>query len=299
MANTTPLFGTATLALSGGTLVEAVNAVLLMSGGTINVASGNNTYVTAVSGLIDFHIYGNLTGSGSITNVSPENYVWLKGNNSNFSGTFINQSSTTNDLLIFNNNNAGSPNATWVINTKAAYGVGSAGTISLGALSGTNASATLGTVYGADNVAYVIGALNISTTFAGIIQNGGGTTSIANVGTGTLTLSGSNTYTGGTLLAGGTLLLAARVPWEAPDRISFTGGTLAFSGSNTTDYSARFSTASNQTYNINTSGQSVTFATALTSSGGSLTKFGRHADPLCQQHLQRHDHHQHRHAANR
>jgi autotransporter-associated beta strand protein len=56
--------------------------------------------------------------------------------------------------------------------------------------------------------------------------------------------------------------------------ISFGGGTLQYSASNTTDYSGRFSTAANQAYNIDTNSQNVTFATALTSSGGSLTKSG-------------------------
>jgi autotransporter-associated beta strand protein len=56
--------------------------------------------------------------------------------------------------------------------------------------------------------------------------------------------------------------------------ISFGGGTLRYSASNTTDYSSRFSTASSQAYEIDTSSQSVTFASPLTSSGGTLTKFG-------------------------
>ena len=43
---------------------------------------------------------------------------------------------------------------------------------------------------------------------------------------------------------------------------------------NNYDYSNRFSTASDQQYNVNTNGQSVTWGTALTSSGGSLNVFG-------------------------
>src|SRR5262249_25170113 len=40
------------------------------------------------------------------------------------------------------------------------------------------------------------------------------------------------------------------------------------------DYSSRFSTAASQKYNFDTNGQNVTFATALTSSGGALIKLG-------------------------
>ena len=43
---------------------------------------------------------------------------------------------------------------------------------------------------------------------------------------------------------------------------------------NTTDYSPRFSTAAGQAYSIDTNGQNVTWASALTSSTGTLTKIG-------------------------
>jgi autotransporter-associated beta strand protein len=45
---------------------------------------------------------------------------------------------------------------------------------------------------------------NTSSTFAGVIQNGNGTMELTKMGTGTLTLTGANTYTGATnILAGG------------------------------------------------------------------------------------------------
>jgi fibronectin-binding autotransporter adhesin len=91
---------------------------------------------------------------------------------------------------------------------------------------------------------------------------------------GTLTLSGTNTYTGGTNINGGILALGSAAALGTTGTISFGGGTLQYSATNTTDYSSRFSTAASQAYNINTNGQNVTFATALTSSGGTLTKSG-------------------------
>src|ERR1019366_2666680 len=51
----------------------------------------------------------------------------------------------------------------------------------------------------------------------------------------------------------------------------FAGGTLQYSAVNNFDYSSRFSTAASQTYKIDCNGQSVTFATPLASSGGTLT----------------------------
>lgn len=64
---------------------------------------------------------------------------------------------------------------------------------------------------GQNNLA--VGSNNLTTTFSGVMQDGGqvaGTGgSLTKIGTGTLTLSGTNTYTGGTVINGGTLVAAA------------------------------------------------------------------------------------------
>ncbi len=46
---------------------------------------------------------------------------------------------------------------------------------------------------------------NTSTTFSGIIQNGGFPLGLTKTGTGTLILSGTSTYTGATEVSAGTL----------------------------------------------------------------------------------------------
>jgi autotransporter-associated beta strand protein len=65
---------------------------------------------------------------------------------------------------------------------------------------------------GSDNL--TIGTRNTSTVFSGLIQDGGfagGTQgSFTKIGTGTLTLTGANTYTGGTAVNAGTLLVKNR-----------------------------------------------------------------------------------------
>ncbi len=119
-------------------------------------------------------------------------------------------------------------------------------------------------------------------TFSGVIS---GTGTLTKSGAGTLTLSAANTYTGVTTLSGGKLNVGhaesagtsgplGKSAASNPGNIVFSGGTLQYSTSNHNDYSGRFSTAANQSISIDTNSQSVTFATALTSSGGTLTKLG-------------------------
>ena len=91
-----------------------------------------------------------------------------------------------------------------------------------------------------------------------------------------VTLTGTNTYTGGTNIGSGALTLgsAGCIPTAGPITLG-SSGTLRYTPANTTDYSARFSSA----YvggTIDTGGQSVTFATGLTPSSpnSKLTKAG-------------------------
>jgi fibronectin-binding autotransporter adhesin len=97
---------------------------------------------------------------------------------------------------------------------------------------------------------------------------------------GTLTLAGANTFTGpinltgGELIAGTTEAVGTSGPLGQGGTISFNGGTLGWNLANAFDYSARFDATANQTYNLDTGGSSPTFATGLSSSGGSLNKLG-------------------------
>ena len=108
-------------------------------------------------------------------------------------------------------------------------------------------------------------------TVGGIISGSG--FALTKAGSGTLTLANANAYTGGTNINAGLLRAANSGAFGSSGAIGFGGGTLQYSGI-TTDFSPRFSIAANQAYKIDTNSQSVTFATGLTSSGGSLTKSG-------------------------
>ena len=111
-----------------------------------------------------------------------------------------------------------------------------------------------------------------TVTWATSLASTGG--SLTKAGLGTLILNGTNTYDGGTTLAGGALQLDSTYAIGSTGTISFTGGSLKFTPTNTTDYSSRFSTAAGQQYNLDTNAQSVAVGTALASTGGSLTKNG-------------------------
>ena len=58
-------------------------------------------------------------------------------------------------------------------------------------------------------ITLTVGSDNLSTTFSGVIQNASGTVSLTKNGTGTLTLSGNNSYSGITTISAGAIKLGA------------------------------------------------------------------------------------------
>jgi len=109
--------------------------------------------------------------------------------------------------------------AAGILQPGIAQGLGnaSAHTLSAGATLRLNAfSATIGSLAGAGtvenggaaNATLTAGADNSSTTFSGTLQNGATSTfGLTKVGSGALTLGGTNTYTGATTVSGGILRL--------------------------------------------------------------------------------------------
>jgi fibronectin-binding autotransporter adhesin len=210
--------------------------VLTMNGGRVWFPGGNWTlpndvYVNNVDGNTlhmdnnnqTLNVQGSISGPGTlnmsyVANRSNQNYNYT-GDLSGFTGTLIIGTGTG----YFNYNLArpgasqGSASANFNFagtagETRLWYnGTGNA-TVYLG---GINSSGAGSTAYGvlSNNVTgttatFEIGALgNANDAFAGTITNGAGTTAIRKVGTGTLTLSGNNTYTGATTVNNGTLLL--------------------------------------------------------------------------------------------
>lgn len=110
--------------------------------------------------------------------------------------------------------------------------IGAAGTLDVTGLSGT--SATIDALSGSGSVnlgakTLAVGADNSSTTYSGTISGSatGVNVNLSKVGTGTLTLAGTNSYTGTTQIAVGTLSVSANSNLGAANAgISFTGSSV-------------------------------------------------------------------------
>ena len=119
---------------------------------------------------------------------------------------------------------------------------------------------------------------NLSGTYG---NNIAGSFSFAKLGTNTLTLTGSNSYTGSTFIDAGILSLGSSNALGSTSAVTFNGGTLQYSGSNTTDYSNLIKN-SGAAVSIDTSGQNVTWTGTVAASNtagfiknglGTLTMF--------------------------
>ena len=226
-----------------------------------------------------FFTVNNPPGANNLTTTLGENFTI---NSLNFLGT---GTSATSPVSISGNTltiNAGTANGNTAGNgINVAFGNGAvtlASNVVLGASQTwtNNSSNTLtvsntgSTIIGTNTNLTVAGSGN--TTIGDAIQTGSGSLTMS--GTGTLSLSGSNTYTGGTNINGGIVQVNSANALGTSGTLSFGGGTLQFTSNNTTDYSGQISTAANQAVSVDTNGQNVTFASNLSSSGGSLTKLG-------------------------
>lgn len=229
-------FGSGTLTLAGGTLAKNAATVIVSNAlnitGTVSFASvggGNPVFRGAVTGSGIFAMPNTV-----LAGITPQaTSLQFEGNLTGFSGTFSHTATTSfsgGNRMRFGYTGVGVTNV--LVNCSQAKFVTSGstaasganpidladdnyGTMRMGELSGTGGIIRAGwTTNG--NTIYEIGALNTTTTYAGALQdnartNGsviGGFTCLTKVGTGTLTLTGPNTYTGLTTVSNGELVIS-------------------------------------------------------------------------------------------
>jgi fibronectin-binding autotransporter adhesin len=211
--------GVTSLTISSGTSI-----------GTIQFTSVAPMYSFAVN-LALFEINGagivnnsasapSFTNNGAITFVNASS----AGNSSIASnGGFLlsfTDTSTAGSAIITTNAGALTQFATNSTGGSARFITNAGGTVDFSATSGPsgNNQITAGSIEGAGTYSLganqlTVGSNNLSTAVSGAIQDGGsagGTgASLVKVGTGTLTLSGNNTYTGATTVNAGTLVAAS------------------------------------------------------------------------------------------
>lgn len=188
------------IVLNGGTINFTTNQGYAVTNLTIN---GTNTILSGSTGGGTFGIGIINGGSGTLTTGSTNWVTDFTGSWNTFDGTIV--LGGPNGGFRFNGN-TGSASVTLDLGIRGISVRSGATGITLGALLGQAGSVLTGSGGGVtQNVVYTVGGKNLSTTFAGSITNGAGTTGITKTGTGTLTLTGISTHTGPTTVNTGTL----------------------------------------------------------------------------------------------
>jgi fibronectin-binding autotransporter adhesin len=217
-----------------------------------NVGNGGNTLTVSGSGAST--LSGTISGAGGLTK-SGTGTLTLSGSNAYTGSTQINAG-----ILSANNASALGSGTIGFGGGTLRYNAASAGQDWSGRFKDSTSSIALDT--NAQNV-----------TLAGGIDstNVGGLTKL---GSGTLTLSVSNSYTGSTQINGGTLL-AGHASALSSGTISFGGGTLQYTAASAAqDWSGRIK-GSTSSISLNTNAQNVTLAGGIDSTNvGGLTKLG-------------------------
>ncbi|BAV06997.1 fibronectin type III domain protein [Filimonas lacunae] len=199
-APTAGALGIGKLIMSGGALFSAGSDATLYN--DIEIAAGTSSYWFQTTNALN--LYGRITGSGTLRN-DGNVYAGLHlyGDNSGFTGQFINVLRSGNVRLRFETPQSGSANASWLLDARSVDCQSlqfATGTISFGALTGRGYFRNNGG--GAPIIS--IGALNTTHTFEGTIN---GTIGVDKVGTGTLTFTGEHTYSTATTIKAGKLQL--------------------------------------------------------------------------------------------
>ncbi|MBX2916170.1 MAG: autotransporter-associated beta strand repeat-containing protein, partial [Cyclobacteriaceae bacterium] len=294
-ANNANCFGTnaGTLTINGGALSNTTGGAITLTNyaqtwngdfsyfGTQNLDMGTGTItltgnrnVAVLSSTLG--LSGVVAGAFGI-NKSGGGVLVLGGNNTFTGGLGIDAGRVT--LANVGALNSTSPNV-------VAFGVGSTGSLRLNGLSVSVAglSSNGGTPI-IENAGAAPATLTVNTVaannFGGVIQNLGPALSLSKSGSGTLALSGNNTYTGGTNLSAGTLAINSATA-IGTGTLTINGGTLdntsagaiTLSTNNPQSWNGNFSFTGTQNLNLGTGAVTPNANRQVTVNAGELTVGG-------------------------
>ena len=188
--------GSAPVRLEGGVLNIGANAPTgndLLVAGPAEITGGSGSGGAGI---------GRVTGSAPLT-IRQTNVFDFRGAMTNYTGTIR---LLGNSGVRFNGS-TGSAAATFDLGagTASVSKRTTVGVVQLGALQGGTGTRLAGATGTTSATTYEIGANGASTTFDGILSDGGGVTGVTKLGAGLLTFTGPNTYTGATTVSLGGL----------------------------------------------------------------------------------------------
>jgi len=228
-AGSSSALGTGAVTLNGGSLQRGGISPLTLTnafrinttGGSIDAAAGQLILTGAITD-------GNGAG-GALTILSSgggSGVTFASSGMNTYSGATIIGDGTAGGAvaLLGSQSNAFSANSAVTVTAHSFLDVG-------------DVSQTIGSLAGAGRVnasgiggvgTLITGGDNSSTTFSGVLSNGGATLALIKAGTGTMTLTGVNTYSGATTVSAGTLRVDGSI--AASTSTVNAGGTLGGNG---------------------------------------------------------------------
>ena len=151
-------------------------------------------------------ITNTLTGSGTLTIYDSYVRADFKGDWSAFTGQILVRPQSGSCEFRLGKSTGLPAAALYLSNNVTAYPLFSGQMVPIGELAGDAGAALGSSTTSGSNPTWLVGSKNTSSTFAGQIKNAG-VTSVIKTGSGTWTLTASNSFSGGVVVNGGTLLV--------------------------------------------------------------------------------------------
>jgi outer membrane autotransporter protein len=271
----------ATTIVAGGLLTLSNNGSIAQSSGVTLAGAGAQFDISAANGARTIKDLSGVAGStvqlGNnaliVGTANSTTFAGILDDSSNPGGSLVKQGSGTLTLTATNTYSGGTTINAGLINFNSLgnFGTGpitlNGGGLQWAAGSTLDISSSPQLVLGAAGATFDTNGNNI--TFASALGGAGG---ITKAGTGILTLAANNTYAGGTTVTGGLINFTSAGNF-GPGMITLNGGGLQWATGNTLDISSKLAPLGAAGGILDTNGNNVTLASAITGSGG-LAKQG-------------------------